>query len=136
MMDDKTILVNFPGGVHVEASYKGYVIKTDQPAHAGGTASAPSPFDLFLASLATCSGYYVLAFCRERQIPTEKLSLSMKIEKNPETRMIEKISMEIALPPGFPEKYKNAVIKAADQCSVKAHIGRPPAFEIVATIQP
>ena len=69
------ILVTFPGGMRVDAQAGAHLIRTDQPASAGGDASAPAPFDLFLASLATCAGYYVLAFCRARGIPTDGLAL-------------------------------------------------------------
>ena len=131
---DREIRVSFPGGLRVDAEYKGFVIKTDQPAYQGGEGSEPSPFDLFLASLATCAGYYVLAFCNKREIPTEKAAVVMRTKRNPETKMIEKISIEIQLPPEFPEKYKKAVIKAVDGCSVKAHILNPPAFEVEAKI--
>ncbi len=122
--------VIFPGGKRVDAEYKGFTIKTDQPVYAGGEGSAPAPFDLFLASIATCCGIYVLSFCQERGIPTENASLMMKTEKNPETKMIGKISIEINLPSEFPEKYSKAVIRAVDTCSVKAHMFNPPAFEI------
>ena len=128
-MEEREMLVTFPGGSRVDARYKGFTVQTDQPVYAGGEGTAPAPFDLFLASLATCAGYYVLAFCRERGIPTENASLVMRTSKDPETKRIVKISLEILLPPGFPEKYKNAVIKAADSCAVRVHIQNPPAFE-------
>ena len=131
---DKEIRVSFPGGLRVDAEYKGRVIETDQPVYQGGEGTAPAPFDLFLASIATCSGFYVLAFCQKRDIPVEKASVVMKTERNPETKMIERISIEILLPPEFPEKYKNAVLKAVDTCSVKAHILNPPEFELSARI--
>ncbi len=134
-MADETLLVSLPGGVRADVSYKGFEIRTDQPAYAGGTNSAPSPFDLFMASLAACAGYFVVAFCLERKLSTKGLSLSMRTERNPQTRMISKMIIDIILPPGFPEKYRNAVIKAADQCTVKRHILSPPAFEITANIQ-
>ena len=133
-MADETLSVSLPGGVRADVSYKGFEFRTDQPAYAGGTNSAPSPFDLFLASLAACAGYFVVAFCRERKLSTEGLTLSMRTERSPETRMISKIAIDISLPPGFPSKYRNAVIKAADQCTVKRHILTPPAFEISAKI--
>jgi ribosomal protein S12 methylthiotransferase accessory factor len=133
-MESRVIQVSFPGGVRVDAGYKGFVIQTDQPIYEGGTGAAPAPFDLFLASLATCAGYFVLVFCRERKIPTDGMALAMRTEKNPETKMISRISIEILLPPGFPEKYKTAVIKAADQCTVKRHIVQPPAFEVEAKL--
>ena len=126
------IEVSLPGGVRVDAAFKGFTVKTDQPVNEGGEGSAPSPFDYFLVSLATCAGYFIAAFCVERKIPTEGLSLSMTWDRNRETHLITKMRISVALPPGFPEKYKAAVIKAADQCTVKRHMLNPPAFEITA----
>ncbi len=131
---DREMKISFPGGLRVDAEYRGFVIKTDQPAYSGGDGSAPAPFDMFLASIATCAGYYVLAFCNKREIPTEKAAVVMKTRRNPETKRIEKILIEIQLSPEFPEKYKKAVIKAVDGCAVKAHILNPPVFEVEAKI--
>jgi ribosomal protein S12 methylthiotransferase accessory factor len=133
-MNKREIKVTFPGGYRVDGEYKGFVIKTDQPVDDGGEGTAPAPFDLFMASLATCAGYYVLAFCKEREIATENSGVVMRMEKDPETKMIGKIAIEIHLPAEFPEKYKNAIIRAVDHCTVKAHMMRPPAFEIEAKI--
>ncbi len=133
-MKEREMKVTFPGGLRVEADYKGFIVKTDQPAYEGGEGTALSPFDLFLVSLGTCAGYYVLAFCRQRKIPTEKAYLVTKTEKNPDSKLIGKISIEIHLPADFPEKYKAAVIKAADSCTVKLLIAHPPVFEIEAKI--
>jgi ribosomal protein S12 methylthiotransferase accessory factor len=130
MSEMPEIKVTFPGGLRVDAEYKGHVVKTDQPVHQGGEGTASSPFDLFLISIAACAGFYVVAFCRERDIPTEKAGVVMRMEKNQETKMIGKISIEIELPAEFPERYKRAIIKAVDTCTVKAHLLRPPAFEI------
>jgi len=133
-MDIKEMKITFPGGLRVDAAYKGFTIKTDQPVHEGGEESAPAPFDLFLASLGTCAGYYVLIFCKHRGIPVDKASLVMRMTKGLESKMIDKISIDIQLPPEFPEKYKTAIIKAVDSCTVKAHMMKPPQFEIVAKI--
>jgi putative redox protein len=131
-MSDHEIRVTLPGGSRVDAQYRGFTIATDQPVHAGGTDTAPAPFDLFLGSLATCAGYYVLAFCRERQIATDGITLTMTMEKPQGSKLYTKIGIVIHLPEGFPEKYRNAVIKAADSCAVKAHIMNPPVFTITA----
>lgn len=131
---NKEIKVTFPGGLRADAEYKGRIINTDQPVYQGGEGTAPAPFDLFLVSIATCSALYVLAFCEKRGIPVEKAALVMKTEKNRESRMIEKILIEIQLPPEFPEKYKSAVIRAVDSCSVTAHMMNPPEFELTAKI--
>jgi ribosomal protein S12 methylthiotransferase accessory factor len=44
--------------------------------------------------------------------------------------MVNKILLDIQLPPDFPEKYRAAVIRSADQCAVKKHFEQPPQFEI------
>jgi ribosomal protein S12 methylthiotransferase accessory factor len=129
-MNEKEIKVTFGGNLKVKAEYKGMTILTDQPAYAGGDGSAPAPFDLFLASLATCAGYYVLAFCKQRKLPVDGLYLTMTTEKSQASKMIEKIKIDVHLPADFPDKYQEAVIRAVDQCTVKAHLLKPPAFEV------
>jgi ribosomal protein S12 methylthiotransferase accessory factor len=125
----KAIKVTFPGGKRVDAEYKGFQIKTDQPAYAGGEGTAPAPFDLFLGSIATCVGFYVLAFCQNRGIQLDHASVTMRMSKSEEKKMIDKITFDIHLPSEFPEKYTKAVIKAVDSCAVKAHMVDDPAFE-------
>ncbi len=129
------IRVTFPGGKRVDAEYKGFVIKTDQPIHAGGDGTSPAPFDLFLASIATCAGLYALAFCQNREIPTDQASVSMRMHKSEEKKLIDRIDIEIHLPSEFPEKYTKAVVKSVDGCAVKAHLDAPPSFEIVPKIK-
>ena len=123
--------IRLPGGMRVEAEYRGHTIRTDQPRSLGGDGSAPSPFDLFLASLGTCAGYYVLAFCRKREIPTERIELSLTPVRNEERHLVERVEIDVKLPEDFPEKYVTACIKAAEQCTVKRHLAEPP--EIVLT---
>ncbi len=117
----------------MNAEFNGFVVKTDQPVKYGGENSAPSPYDYFLASLGTCAGIYILGFCQERKIPTERVSLTQRLEygKTPEGKtFIDKIVIEILVPQEFPEKYHNALVKVADQCAVKKTILNPPKFEI------
>lgn len=132
---ENVIKVSFPGGKRVNAEYKGHTIVTDQPLYAGGEGKAPAPFDLFLASIATCAGFYVLSFCQSRDIPLRGASLDVRTFKSEETKRIEKVVIDILLPPEFPEKYSKAVIKSVDQCAVKEHILNPPSFEVNTSIQ-
>ncbi|HKD10857.1 MAG TPA: OsmC family protein [Thermoanaerobaculia bacterium] len=125
--------IRFPGGLRVDALHEGFWVRTDQPAAAGGTGAAPSPFDLFLASIGTCSGFYALSFCRQRNLDTEGLALTLSFERGAKRRHIARIRIEIALPADFPEKYHDALLRAVDQCAVKRHILEPPVFEIVTT---
>jgi ribosomal protein S12 methylthiotransferase accessory factor len=126
-----SILVTFPGGVKVDARLDEFVVSTDQPVRAGGEGSAPAPFGLFLASLATCAGYYVKAFCDSREIPSDGITLSMDTEYNPAEKMIGKIIIRIHVPAAFPEKYEAAVVNAAAICAVKRHLSEKIQNEIV-----
>lgn len=122
--------VRFPGGLKVEAVYRGNVIPTDQPEPAGGEDTAPAPFDLFLASIATCAGLYALIFCQQRGLSTEGLALTMETVRDPERHRIGRIELRLQLPEGFPEKYHQAIVRAMDQCAVKRHIVEAPEFAI------
>jgi len=127
------IKISFPGGKKVNAEINGMTVKTDQPVKYGGEGTAPSPFELFLASIGTCAGIFILGFCQERKIPTEGISLIQRIEyaKSLDGKMfMDKIVLEIIVPADFPEKYHNALIKVADQCAVKKAIMNPPKFEV------
>lgn len=120
------MLIDFPGGARVDAHFGGFTVSTDQPPQAGGQGAAPTPFSLFLASLGTCAGIYVLGFCRQRGLPTEGIRLIQRLETDPVTHMVAKVELEIQLPPDFPEKYKDALIRVAEQCKVKKTLENPP----------
>ena len=130
-MNPKELKVVFGENYKIDVEYKGFTVKTDQPVRDGGDGTASSPFDLFLVSLAACAGYYALAFCKERKIPTAGLAVTMITERGEVSKMIDKISIAVTAPAGFPEIYRAALIKSVDHCTVKAHILRPPQFEIV-----
>ena len=122
--------INFPGGKKVDAEYKGFTIKTDQPINEGGDGTSPEPFSLFLASIGTCAGIYVLGFCQSRKIPTDNIKLTLNFQKNKETKLIEHIEIKINVPNDFPDNYKNALIKTASLCTVKKHLDNPPKIDI------
>jgi putative redox protein len=126
--------VDFPGGDRVDAHFGPYTVMTDQSGPHGEPGSAPSPFSLFLASIATCAGIYVLGFCRQRNLPTDGLKITQVSDRNPLTGMIENVVIEIQTPPSFPEKYLPSLIRSAELCAVKKHIETPPAFKVVTKV--
>jgi ribosomal protein S12 methylthiotransferase accessory factor len=123
--------IDFPGGRQVDALHEGFWIRTDQPVADGGGGAAPSPFDLFLASIGTCAGFYVLRFFQQRNLDTAGLALTVTPRWDPERKLVTRIRIEITLPPAFPERYREAVGRAVDQCTVKRHLAEPPGFEVV-----
>ena len=127
---EKTIEVSFPGGKKVDGKIENMVIKTDQPVKDGGEGSAPEPFQLFLMSIATCAGIYALDFCQAREIETNDMTLTMNCELDLSGRVYQKLSIDLRVPAEFPEKYKKAIVRTMDLCTVKKHIINPPEFEI------
>jgi len=126
--------ISFPGGARVDARFGPFTVRTDQPPGGGGEGSAPTPFATFLASLGTCAGIYVLGFCRQRGLPTEDIRITQSSEGSKLTGMVENVHLEIHVPPGFPEKYRTALIRAAEHCAVKQHLASPPKIEISTSV--
>ncbi len=122
--------ITFPGGARVDAQLGPFTIRTDQPAQAGGEGSAPTPFSLFLASIGTCAGIYVLGFCGQRGLPTDGIEIRQRADRDPATGLIGRVHLDIAVPASFPEKYREALVRAAGQCAVKKHLEHPPSFEV------
>lgn len=118
----------FPGGARVDGHVGPFVIPTDQPPDA----TAPSPFTLFLASIGACAGVYVQAFCRRRGISMDGIRIVQRNVTGPDG-MVERVELTLDLPPSFPERYREAVIRAADQCTVKQHLELPPHIVIRAS---
>ena len=129
------MVITFPGGARVDAAFGDHIVHTDQPPQGGGENSAPTPFTTFLASLGTCAGIYVLGFCRQRGLSTDGIRLVQRMEMDPMTHMIGKIYLDIQVPPDFPEKYRPALIRSAEQCAVKKHLDNPPQFEVTTVVK-
>ncbi len=124
--------IHFSGGMKVEAQMNDTLIKADQPVNEGGEGSAPQPFQLFLASIATCAAAYAAGFCEARKLSTDGMSLSMSGEFGPDNKLYTKLSLHLTLPEGFPEKYRASILRVMDLCAVKKQIVKPPEFEITA----
>jgi len=124
------MIIEFPGGARVDAHFGGFVVPTDQPPSDGGEGSAPTPFATFLSTIGTCAGIYVLGFCRQRGIPTDGIRLVQRTQLDPTTRLVSEVHVTIELPDGFPEKYADAVVRAAEQCAVKKHLEHPPIIRV------
>ncbi len=124
------MIIDFPGGARVDAHFGPYTVQTDQPVQGGGEGSAPTPFAVFLASLGTCAGIYVLGFCKQRGLPVDGIRIVQRVHSSPFSGMVEKVDLEIQVPPTFPEKYRPSLVKSAELCAVKKHLENPPKFDV------
>jgi ribosomal protein S12 methylthiotransferase accessory factor len=120
----------------VDANFKGFRIATDQPLENGGDESAPTPYDLFLASIGTCMGFYASRFCATRGLATEGLELALAFEPDPERHGVRSVRVSIHLPEEFPAKYRKPLLAAVESCAVKRQIERPLEFEFEFVAEP
>lgn len=123
------MIIDFPGDSRVDAHFNGFTVPTDQPP----AASAPTPFSVFLSSIGTCAGIYVLGFCQQRGIPTHGIRIVQHVHSNPFTHMVDQIDLDIQVPSSFPDKYRDSLIRSAELCAVKKHLENPPQFDITTT---
>ncbi|RJO74526.1 MAG: osmotically inducible protein C [Myxococcales bacterium] len=128
------IRAELKGGVKVNAYIAGHEIKTDQKPEDGGENTAPDPFQYFLASLAACTGYYVAKFCLTRDIPTDGIRVVQRVIPDP-TGYVDTLEVDIELPASFPEKYREAVLKAGSQCMVKKTLENPPEIVVQTVVR-
>jgi len=124
------MVIDFPGGARVDAHFGPYTVNTDQLPMGGGEGSAPTPFAIFLSSIGTCAGIYVLGFCKQRGLSTEGIRIVQRVHNDPATRMIGKVDLEIQVPTDFPAKYHESLVRSAELCAVKKHLENPPQFDV------
>ena len=69
--------VKLEGGKRVATRVGDHLIMTDQPVKDGGEDSAPAPYDLFVASIATCAGFYVQSYCQNKGIDASGIEITL-----------------------------------------------------------
>ncbi|MBL8603155.1 MAG: OsmC family protein [Myxococcales bacterium] len=130
------ITVSFSSGKRVDAHFEGFTVKTDQPPALGGAGAEAAPYELFLASMATCAGIFALGFCQARGLSTEGLSLVQHNTFDPVSHLVTEVRYTLTLPNTFPEKYRGAIVKAVENCKVKKSLAQPPTFAVTVAPSP
>ena len=129
MANSNELIITLDGRRRVTAHIGGHEIRTDQPVSNGGEDSAPSPFDVFLASLGTCAGIFVQGFCATRGIDTS----GIRIHEWPHydaQGTLKSVELAIDLPVDFPVRYREPLLRVIEQCSVKRAITAKPEFQV------
>lgn len=117
-------------GQKLQANFGKHQIISDQSVSAGGDESYPEPFDYFAASMPLCAAFYIRKFCDSRGISTEGIKLTQENSNIGEDKYHKRFAISVTLPEGFPDKYKKALLAAANTCTVKKVIQAMPEFDI------
>ena len=126
----KPVTVTWDGGARFTADVRGHKVHVDQPPQAGGEDSAPTPLELVPASLGTCVAYFVQRFLSTRGLSSEGLTVTVGSLDAPNPHRIGAFEVDVQIPGGVPEKYKDAVLRAAETCTVHSTLTHHPAVHI------
>ena len=123
------IHIKFIKNFQIEADIGTIKILSDQGKDSGGDGTAPNPYQYFVASIGLCVAHYVNAFCKQRDISTESISITERVSVDKSSGKTSFNSI-IKLPASFPDKYRKALLKTAEGCKVKKTIQSLPEFKL------
>ncbi|MBE2252032.1 MAG: OsmC family protein [Myxococcus sp.] len=129
MSDTHELVITLPGNRRVDAHFGHHVVRTDQPVDNGGDDTAPSPFQMFLASIGTCAGIFVQGFCAKRNLDFSRVRIVERPTFDAQGALKD-VALEVELPADFPEKYREPLLRVVEQCSVKKAIAAQPTFTV------
>ena len=128
----KPIVISWDGGVRFTADIRGHKVTVDQPVKGGGEDRAPMPLELLPTALGTCVALYVQQFLVTRGLDPAGMTVEVGALGAPNPNRIGRFDVEVKIPGGVPEKYRDAVKRAAEGCTVHHTLTHGP--EIAVTV--
>jgi uncharacterized OsmC-like protein len=119
--------VRFVAGEAYEVAVRGHRIVVDQPAEAGGQDTAPTPTELFVASLATCVAFYEGRFLARHGYSRDGLAVSVGYEMATDRpARVGGIRLTVRVPAGLPPERWAALRAVISHCTVHNSLASPP----------
>jgi uncharacterized OsmC-like protein len=123
--------VRFVAGETYEVAVRGHRLVVDQPADAGGQDSAPTPTELFVASLATCVAFYAGRFLTRHGYSRDGLAVSVGYEMAADRpARVGGIRLTVRVPAGLPPERWAALRAVVSHCTVHNSLASPPSITI------
>jgi len=105
-------------------------LTVDQPRHAGGDDTGPTPTELFAASLATCVAHYGGRFLARHGIDPAELRVDCEFGLTTSPNRIGWITLRVVPPAGMPPRLTEAMRAVVSRCTVHNTIVEPPEVQI------
>lgn len=115
--------VTHTGGLQFEVKVRDHRFTMDTPEHIGGSNQAPTPTEMFCASLAACAGLYLADYCARAGLPHEGFTAGVDWEVGDKPKRIRTLSIKVEMPHPLPEARQKAVYRAAHQCLLHRTVG-------------
>ncbi|MEO7061048.1 MAG: PIG-L family deacetylase [Lapillicoccus sp.] len=118
--------VTHRGGDAFEVVMRGHRIRVDQPVADGGDDTAPTPTELFIASLASCVAFYVRRYLDRHDLPTAGLEVDADFTMGSRPARVVALDVQVILPGGIPDARRDAALAVARHCTVHNTLNAPP----------
>ncbi len=123
--------VRFVAGESYEVGVRGHRVLVDQPAEAGGSDCAPTPTELFVASLATCVAYYAGRYLTRHGCSRAGLAVTASYDlATDRPARVSGIRLTVQVPADLPAQRWPALQAVVSHCTVHNSITTPPAVAI------
>lgn len=114
----------------LRVTVRGHELYTDQPVQDGGEDTAPTPTELFVASLGACVCFYAERFLRRQGLSTEGLKVFCDYSWGEKPHRVGSVHMVVEAP-GLSDTKKEAFTRVIEHCTVHNSLHTPPDVNIV-----
>ena len=125
-----SVNVQFKGDMLFEAKAGNQTLRIDVPAAMGGRDRGMQPTELLAASLASCIGVLVVAYCRDMKIDATGLTVDLTYDKLDQPTRLGHFKAAIRIPAGGWESRREGILRAAERCPVHETIRHHEGLEI------
>jgi putative redox protein len=123
--------VRFVAGEAYEVTVRGHRFVVDQPADAGGQDAAPTPTELFVASLATCVAYYAGRYLTRHGYSRDGLAVSVGYDMaSDRPARVSAVRLAVRVPADLPPQRWAALRAVVSHCTVHNSLAVPPQVTI------
>jgi putative redox protein len=126
----KPVTVTWDGGVRFTADIRGHKVTVDQPLQGGGADAGPTPLELVPAALGTCVAFFVKQFLAARGLDATGLAIQVFTAPEANPHRIGRFEVIVSVPRGVPEQYRDAVVRAAESCTVHHTLTHHPEIAV------
>lgn len=125
-----SVSVAHEAGDRFRIGIRGHVIAVDQPESDGGTDTAPTPTELFVASLASCVAFYARRYLTRHGLPEDGLAVTADAEFGAKPSRVATMVLSLTLPEGVPQDKRAALLAVASHCTVHNTLEHSPHVRI------
>ena len=126
----KPIVVTHDSGLRFAVDIRSHRLVLDQPPHAGGDDTGPTPLELLGASLGSCIALYIYRFLAARDLPSAGLRIDVTPHQVPSPNRIAQFDARISLPGEIPGTYRSMLEAVAHVCPVHTTLGQGAAVNL------